>query len=136
MRRRRLNDVHQPGGSPEGAGVIEMLFDDEALTPPVEVAENARRGLALRARFGRGGTDVGVARAEALVRRRPITAREIKATYSYFARHEVDKRAARWGDAQDPSAGYVAWLLWGGEEGRTWIASLRERLRVLEAPRR
>ena len=38
----------------------------------------------------------------------------------YFARHESDKRAKDFGNVSDPSAGYVAWLLWGGDEGRDW----------------
>jgi hypothetical protein len=35
----------------------------------------------------------------------------------------VDKsaKAHRWGDEEDPSAGYVAWLLWGGDEGKSWV---------------
>ena len=46
---------------------------------------------------------------------------------AYFARHEVDKASMShdWGDETDPSAGYIAWLLWGGEPGRRWADSLR-----------
>jgi hypothetical protein len=33
-----------------------------------------------------------------------------------------------WGDETDPSAGYVAWLLWGGEPGRRSADSLKARL--------
>jgi hypothetical protein len=36
---------------------------------------------------------------------------------SYFARHEVDKKGEGWGV---DSAGYIAWLLWGGDAGRGW----------------
>ena len=114
--------------------MIEMLFDDEELTPPPAVAANARRGLALRARFGRGGTDVGVRRAQGLADRRPVAAADIRSMYSYFARHDVDRRAARWADESDPSAGWIAWLLWGGDEGRAWIGGLREKLRAIEQP--
>ena len=39
---------------------------------------------------------------------------------SFFARHNVDKRAKNWGDDANPSAGYIAWLLWRGEAGRKW----------------
>lgn len=46
---------------------------------------------------------------------------------SYFARHEVDKRAKSFGNDQNPSAGYVAWLLWGGGEGRAWAVEMKER---------
>ena len=113
--------------------MLELLFSEDELTPPPEMAANARKGLALRARFGRGGTEVGARRAAALARRDPLGLSDVKKIYSYFARHAVDKQAARWGDDADPSAGYVAWLLWGGDEGRTWIDALRERLRALEA---
>jgi hypothetical protein len=41
----------------------------------------------------------------------------------------VDKDAADFGNDADPSAGYIAWLLWGGDEGREWAEEIRERLR-------
>ena len=113
-----------------------MLFEDEELTPPAEVAANASRGLKMRERFRRGGTEVGLRRAQGLAARRPIGVPDIKAIYSYFARHEVDRRAARWGDEDDPSAGYVAWLLWGGDEGRRWVGELRQKLSTLDAAER
>ena len=84
------------------------------------MAAAARKGLKLRAKFGRGGTHVGVARAEQLSAREPLTPKDIRTISAYFARHEVDKKAKSrvWGDESDPSAGYIAWLLWGGDEGR------------------
>jgi hypothetical protein len=38
----------------------------------------------------------------------------------------VDKAAKshEWGIETDPSAGYIACLLWGGEPGRRWADSL------------
>ena len=30
-----------------------------------------------------------------------------------------------WGDEQNPSAGYIAWLLWGGDEGKAWVDKKR-----------
>jgi hypothetical protein len=98
------------------------------LTPPGAVAANARRGLELRERFHKGGTDVGVHRAEQLAARRPVTREDVKSMYSYLARHEVDKRGAHFGDDEAPSPGYVAWLLWGGDEAKAWIAGLHERV--------
>lgn len=100
------------------------------LTPPAKVAANAKKGLELRERFKRGGTDVGVRRAEGLAARRPVTEEDIVHIASYFARHAVDKstHAHAWGDDDDPSAGYVAWLLWGGEEGRAWAEKVREKI--------
>jgi hypothetical protein len=49
--------------------------------------------------------------------------------YSYFARHAVDRHGRHWADPIKPSAGYIAWRLWGGHEARDWINSLRARLR-------
>lgn len=105
---------------------------DRQRTPPKAVAEAARKGLDLREEHGRGGTEVGVRRANQLSDRRPVSDRDIKSMYSYFARHEVDKRGRGWADRDKPSAGYIAWLLWGGEPGREWIDGLRAKLREAE----
>lgn len=98
------------------------------LTPPAAVAKNAKHGLELRERFHKGGTDVGVHRAEQLAERRPVTREDVQSIHSYLARHEVDKRGAHWGDEENPSPGYVAWLLWGGDEAKGWIAKLHEQV--------
>jgi hypothetical protein len=90
------------------------------LTPPHRVAENAEKGLRLRQQFNRGGTVIGVARARDLRNRRPLSAETSARMVSYFARHAVDKQAKNFGDAKAPSAGYIAWLLWGGDEGCEW----------------
>lgn len=104
-------------------------LSDEERTPPRAVAEAAREGLQLREQHGRGGTEVGVRRANQLMERRLVSDRDIKSMYSYFARHAVDKRGKHWSDPAKPSAGFIAWLLWGGEPGRAWIETLRSRLR-------
>ena len=100
------------------------------LRPTLKMAANARLGLKLREEFGRGGTEVGVRRARGLADREDLGPDDIKSMYSYFARHEVDKQATRrrWGSKEDPSAGYIAWLLWGGEEGKRWVGRQREKL--------
>ncbi len=99
-----------------------------SLVPPEIVAGNAAKGLALRKQFGRGGTEIGVGRAEELVARTEQTPHSIKRMVSFFARHEVDKRAKNFGNDDNPSAGYVAWLLWGGDEGRAWALEMKARL--------
>ena len=105
------------------------VLSDRQRTPPKAVAEAARKGLDLREQHGRGGTEVGVRRAEQLMERGLVSDRDIKSMYSYFARHAVDKRARRWGDADKPSTGYIAWMLWGGDDARDWINGLRQTLR-------
>lgn len=39
---------------------------------------------------------------------------------SYFARHAVDKNGKDFDNAENPSAGFIAWQLWGGDAGRDW----------------
>lgn len=99
-------------------------------TPTKNMAANAKKGLELRERFNRGGTAVGVKRARQIIDGGLMSDRDVKAMYSYFARHGVDKngKAHDWGDENDPSAGYIAWLLWGGEAGKTWAGRQRERI--------
>jgi hypothetical protein len=49
--------------------------------------------------------------------------------YSYFSRHEVDKDAPgfREGEGGFPSAGRVAWDLWGGDAGYEWATRIIEK---------
>ena len=103
----------------------------EIFKPTAKMAANAEHGLRLREKFGRGGTEVGVRRARQLAERQELEPADIKSMYSYFARHAVDKRTTmhRWGSSEDPSAGYIAWLLWGGDEGKSWVDRKREQLR-------
>lgn len=98
------------------------------LVPPQVVADNAAEGLALREQFGRGGTEIGVARAQELTARTALAASTIRRMVSYFARHEVDKRGRNYGNAENPSAGRIAWLLWGGDEGRAWALEMKRKL--------
>lgn len=92
------------------------------------VAE-AKRGLEWRAEFGRGGTEVGVARARDISNRRNLTLDTVKRMASYFARHEIDKQAEGFSPGEDgyPSAGRIAWALWGGDAGKTWSANILEK---------
>lgn len=95
------------------------------------MATAARRGLRLHDKFGRGGTSVGIARAHQLVERCSLDSADVKAMHNYFARHEVDKdtHAHVWGSNSNPSAGYVAWLLWGGDAGKAWATSKAKKLK-------
>ncbi|WP_349236383.1 hypothetical protein [Bosea sp. Tri-44] len=76
--------------------------------------------MRLRREFNRGGTVIGVARARDLSNRRKLSTETVERMVSYFARHAIDKQAKGFGDGKEPSAGYIAWLLWGGDEGRDW----------------
>jgi hypothetical protein len=49
---------------------------------------------------------------------------------SFFARHEVDKKAEGFsqGEKGYPSAGRVAWDAWGGDAGKSWAESIAAKL--------
>jgi HK97 family phage major capsid protein/HK97 family phage prohead protease len=82
----------------------------------------AQRGLDWRDEFGRGGTEVGIARARDIVNGRDLSDDTIGRMVSFFARHEVDKEAEGFRPGEDgyPSNGRIAWALWGGDPGKAW----------------
>ncbi len=49
---------------------------------------------------------------------------------SYFARHEVDKQGEGWspGEKGFPSAGRIAWALWGGDAGKAWAGKVKRQM--------
>ena len=108
----------------------EKALSDIDTIPTKEMAEEAKRGLELRKKYNRGGTAVGVARANQLVARERLSISTVKRMYSFFSRHEVDKRAEgfRQGEEGYPSAGKIAWLLWGGDSGFAWSKRKRQQI--------
>lgn len=92
--------------------------------PTDAMVEEAERGLAWRSEFGRGGTEVGIARARDISNRKNLSDDTVVRMNSYFARHEVDKDAEGFRPGEDgyPSNGRIAWALWGGDAGQTWAA--------------
>lgn len=92
--------------------------------PTQAMVDEAQRGLDWRSEFGRGGTEVGIARARDIVNKRNLSDETIVRMNSYFARHEVDKDAEGFRPGEDgyPSNGRIAWALWGGDPGQAWAA--------------
>jgi HK97 family phage major capsid protein len=98
--------------------------------PNEGMVTEARRGLEWRREFGRGGTEVGIARARDIVNGRNLSEDTVKRMYSFFARHEVDKQAEGFRPGEDgyPSNGRIAWALWGGDSGYSWSENLVEQM--------
>jgi hypothetical protein len=94
----------------------------KSFIPPKSVQNAAKRGLEWRRRYGRGGTAVGIARARDLSNGKGISLDTIKRMQNYFQRHSVDKDAQGFyrGERDFPSAGRIAWELWGGDAGCRW----------------
>lgn len=107
--------------------------DEPRFAPPEPVRAAARRGLELRRLTGRGGLDreqagrlgigSGVARAEQLAGGEALTLTDLKRMKAFFARHDGEReRNARLANERSPAN--VAWLLWGGDEGRAWAQAI------------
>lgn len=105
---------------------------DESYEPTDEMVREAELGLKWREEYGRGGTEVGVARARDISNKRNLSFDTVKRMNSYFSRHEVDKEAIGWEDGEEgfPTAGRIAWQLWGGDAGRDWAARIVEREQI------
>ena len=118
-------------------GFTAMLssYADIDFSPPQGAREEAERGLAWRDEYGRGGTQVGVARARDIANGRNLSPDTIGRMVSYFARHEVDKQGEGWSPGEDgfPSAGRIAWALWGGDPGRTWAEKVQSQMQSRDA---
>jgi len=98
--------------------------------PTTGMATAAKRALAWKADGEPGGTLVGLARANQLKDREPLSESVVLRMYSFFARHEVDKKATgfRSGEPGFPSKGRVAWDLWGGDGGYSWSTAKRNQI--------
>ena len=102
--------------------------------PTSGMKEDAQRGLDWRSEFGRGGTEVGIARARDIVNDKNLSEDTVKRMFSFFSRHEVDKQAEgfRPGEKGYPSNGRIAWALWGGDAGFSWSREIVERIKKEE----
>ena len=100
----------------------DKAISDIDFTPTDGMASEAKKGLAWRKEFGRGGTIVGATRANQLIRKENLSPSTVKRMFSFFSRHEVDKQAEgfRPGEKGYPSNGRIAWALWGGDPGFSW----------------
>lgn len=73
------------------------------------------------------GTAVGWTRARQLVNGETLSLSTVKRMYSFFSRHEVDKKGKDWGNQANPSNGYIMWLAWGGDAGFSWSRKIVNR---------
>ena len=104
----------------------------EGYKPTKGMVAAAKAGLEMRRKHGRGGTEVGIARARDIVNGRNLSESTVKRMYSFFSRHEVDKKAEGFnpGEKSYPSNGRIAWNLWGSDAGFAWSRAIVERLKA------
>jgi HK97 family phage portal protein len=103
---------------------------DMKFVPNASMQEAARRALAWKEEGRDGGTRVGLARANQIVNGEKLSEDTILRMYSFFSRHEVDKKAEGFNAGEEgfPSPGRVAWDLWGGDAGYAWSTRLRNKI--------
>lgn len=100
-----------------GRAIGESLVADSAAESypiPASVKNNARSGLELRKKFGRGGTSVGENTARTLAAGGSIGIEKVRHIARYFPRHAGDNLDDK------TSNGWIAWQLWGGHSARSW----------------
>ena len=98
----------------------------DTFTAPQAVADNAQRALDVRAEkppSQQGMTPVGLARANQLAKREPVSLVTVRRMVAYFDRHEIDKEGSTW---DEQGKGWQAWHGWGGDEGRAWARRILE----------
>ncbi len=94
------------------------------------MASAARRALKWKEEGKRGGTTVGLARANQLVKKESLSQSTVMRMHSFFSRHAVDKKATGFNSGEEgfPSPGRVAWDLWGGDAGASWSKQKRDQI--------
>jgi hypothetical protein len=101
----------------------------EGYKPTSGMQSAARRAIKLKeqGKAKGAGTVVGWTRAGQLSRGETLSLSTVKRMYSYFSRHEVDKKGKDWDNAESPSNGKIMWLAWGGDAGFSWSRKIVER---------
>jgi hypothetical protein len=97
--------------------------------PTAGMQSAARRAIKLKeeGKAKGAGTAVGWTRARQLVNGETLSLSTVKRMYSFFSRHEVDKKGKDWDNAENPSNGKIMWLAWGGDAGFSWSRKIVER---------
>ncbi len=101
----------------------------EGYKPTAGMQSAARRAIKLKeqGKAKGAGTAVGWTRAGQLARGETLSLSTVKRMYSFFSRHEVDKKGKDWDNAENPSNGKIMWLAWGGDAGYSWSRKIVER---------
>ncbi len=116
----------------EDSDIDEILkaISDINTTPTDSMVIEAKKGIAWRKEFNRGGTRIGATRASQIVAKEKLSPSTVRRMFSFFSRHESDKDAQgfRVGEKGYPSNGRIAWALWGGDAGFSWSTKVRNQL--------
>jgi hypothetical protein len=106
----------------------------EGYKPTSGMQSAARRAIKLKeqGKAKGAGTAVGWTRAGQLARGETLSLSTVKRMYSYFSRHEVDKKGKDWDNSESPSNGKIMWLAWGGDAGFSWSRKIVNREKTMK----
>ena len=101
----------------------------EGYKPTAGMQSAARRAIKLKeqGKAKGAGTAVGWTRAGQLARGETLSLSTVKRMYSFFSRHEVDKKGKDFNNSENPSNGKIMWLAWGGDAGFSWSRKIVNR---------
>lgn len=102
----------------------------DTYTPNSGMKAAARRALKWKeeGKAKGAGTPVGWGRATDIVAGRSMSLSTVKRMFSFFSRHEVDKKGKGFFDGPEfPSNGRIMWDAWGGDAGFSWSRAIVER---------
>ena len=109
---------------------LDVMEKAETYAPTSGMKAAAKRALKWKedGKSKGAGTAVGWGRASDIVAGRSMSLSVVKRMYSFFSRHEVDKKGKGFYDGPDfPSKGRVMWDAWGGDAGYSWSRKIAER---------
>jgi hypothetical protein len=108
---------------------MEYMSKAEAYSPTSGMKSAARRALKWKAegKATGAGTPVGWGRATDIVAGRSMSLSVVKRMYSFFSRHEVDKKGKDFYNTSNPSNGRIMWDAWGGDAGFSWSRAIAKR---------
>lgn len=93
--------------------------------PPNSVRAEAMKGIQLSYDFNYPSyKGIGLARAIQLATQETVWERSLERMNAFFQRNKRYQELDGFGDDNNPSKSYMAWLNWGGTSGWNWVKSI------------
>jgi hypothetical protein len=110
---------------------MEYMSKAETYSPTSGMKAAARRALKWKedGKATGAGTPVGWGRATDIVAGRSMSLSVVRRMFSFFSRHEVDKKGKDFYNTSNPSNGRIMWDAWGGDAGFSWSRGIVNRMR-------
>jgi len=111
--------------------MLELMSKAETFTPTAGMKAAARRALKWKeqGKATGAGTAVGWGRAGDIVAGRSMSLSVVRRMFSFFSRHEVDKKGKDFYNTSNPSNGRIMWDAWGGDAGFSWSRGIVNRMK-------